>query len=317
MTATEPSNKLTPEPTRIRPDATDRTYAGIPRMPALFGRQAGPRQRFDRTEGHPLDVGSATVTWVAAPADAEHLRRLLPKGFELAEPLLVVEAVTTADLPWLAGRGYELLTVSVPIVFIQNSNRVAGKLALVTWEDCPDAIISGREELGYNKVYADSMSRIESADGTSIRYTAGWGGTTFFDLDLRTRTEPPTHVTASTELEESSTWRNGPTFHYRVLPRTGEWGKLEVEQVTANSAPSAFPPGAISKNQSATGTFRFIPTTFDALPTLVHIVNTLAEIPLGSPVDAGSMIVNGWNDISDMRIVASWPVDPPEPHQFT
>ena len=52
------------------PEQGDVLYQGIPRMPALFGRQGGPRQRHDRDEGYPANVGSTLATWVAARADA-------------------------------------------------------------------------------------------------------------------------------------------------------------------------------------------------------------------------------------------------------
>ena len=282
------------------------TYSGIPRMPALFGRQGGPRQLVDREGRHPLDVGRATVSWMARAATASELERLLPRGFELAEPLLIVDAVSVEDLPWLAGRGYELLTVSVPVNFVEGRHRQRGRLAIVTWEDCPDAIVSGRDELGYNKVYADTMRRTAGDSGSHVRYSAGWGGTTFFELDIALAEGSPS----------VADWRSGPTFHYRVIPRTGAWGDLEVEQVTADVLPAAPRPDAVRSAHGGTGTFRFNHATFEELPTLVHIVNTLADLSLGETVDAGNIEMSGWNDLADMRIVAHWPVSPPPVHSF-
>ncbi|ABW12435.1 conserved hypothetical protein [Parafrankia sp. EAN1pec] len=154
------------------------TYDGIPRMPALFGRQGGPRQRPEGPGMYRAGDGNTLVTWVAARADADRLAALLPAGFELTDPLLIVEAATLSNLPWLAGRGYEFLVVSTPVVYTTAGAEHRGRLELVTWEDCPDAIISGREELGFNKMYADTMSRHTGNDGKSVRYRAAWDGTT-------------------------------------------------------------------------------------------------------------------------------------------
>lgn len=64
--------KAGPTPTTT-PSLKGATYQGITRMPALFGRQAGSRQRPDRNTGYPTDMGSALATWVAARADADDI----------------------------------------------------------------------------------------------------------------------------------------------------------------------------------------------------------------------------------------------------
>jgi hypothetical protein len=232
-------------PKHVIKSTGDRTYEGIPRMPAMFGRQVGPRQRPDRNEGYPANVGSTLATWVAVEADGDALAALLPAGFALAEPLLIVEAVSLSNLPWLAGRGYEMLLVSTPAVYSAADVEHRGRLELVTWEDRPDAITSGREELGWNKVYADTMTRHTGADGRSVRYMAAWGGTAFFEMDVALKRTPA----------PPAAWRNGPLMHYRVFPRTERWGELEVEQVTGH--PASPPLASMRSLQSGTGSCRF------------------------------------------------------------
>jgi hypothetical protein len=270
-------------------------------MPAMFGRQAGPRQRPDRDEGYRTDIGSTLATWVAARADEARLGALLPPGFAVREPLLIVEAVTLTGLPWLAGRGYEMLLVSTPVTYTAGEADYHGRLELVTWENRPDAIISGREELGWNKVYADTMTRYAGADGKTVRYLAAWGGTTFFELDATLKRTP----------SAPAAWRSGPLMHYRVVPRTGSWGVAEVEEVTVHSASP--PLTAMRSLQSGTGSFRFIPAGFEQLPTLAHIVDRLAAIPLGDIVDAGQARTASWTDVADIRVLSSATPLPLEP----
>jgi Acetoacetate decarboxylase (ADC) len=270
-------------------DPVGPTFAGIPRMPAIFGRQPGPRRRADGPGRHPADAGSTLNTFVVARADANALVALLPRHFVLAGPLLIVEAISVDGLPWLAGRGYEVLVVSTPVIYLSAAgDEHRGRLALVVWEDCPDAIISGREELGWSKVYADAMVR--SVDGDHVTYTVAWHGTEFFRMDVQLDGSPP----------GAGAWRAGPLMHYRVLPRTGDWGRLEVEQVTGQAQVSEPDPGAV---RGGIGSFQFVPSTFARLPTLVHIVNGLAGISLGDPVEAGQFRSRGWSDLYDMRVL--------------
>lgn len=269
------------------------TYDGIPRMPALFGRQGGPRQRLTGSSLYPASAGDTLATWAVMRVDEKKLSALLPEGFVLADNLLIVEAVTLSNLPWLAGRGYEMLMVSTPVVYTAGGVQHRGRLELVSWEDRPDAIISGREELGWNKIYADTMDRHTTNDGKSIRYTVAWGGTTFFELS----------ATLGRGVASLGEWRSGPLMHYRVFPRTGDWGTLEVEQVTAHAAGA--PVTSLRQLRPAEASFKFIPSTFEQLPTLVHIVNKLADLTTGEVVDAGQARTATWGDVRDIKIISS------------
>ena len=265
-------------------------FAGIPRMPALFGQQAGPRQLPDRPGLWPSSAGRLTNTWVVAESEPEKLAALLPEGFELAAPYLVAEAISLEGLPWLAGRGYEMLMLSIPVIY-RGKEQYKGRLEIVTWEDCPDAIISGRDELGWNKVYADRMGRRVSEDGKTVFYSASWGGRTFFEM----------RVDHDNRTPHFKDWREGPLMHYRVLPRTGRWGELEVEQVTGAGFGGGMP--APRSYESGTGNFCFHRSSFQQLPTHCHVVNKLAEISVKRVIDAGSIHLEGWSDLSDMRVI--------------
>ncbi|MUL64589.1 hypothetical protein BOO86_08960 [Mycobacterium sp. CBMA 234] len=259
-------------------------------MPATFGRQPGPRQQLETDDRFPRKGASALATWVAGRAACpQKLAELLPAGFTLDEPLLIVEAVTLSNLPWLAGRGYELLMVSVPATYTAtDGGRTSGRLALVIWEDCPDAIVSGREELGFSKVYADSMKRV--VKGSQTHYTVGWGGTEFFSLD----------VTLNRKLPANPSWRRGALMHYRVFPRTGQWGRLDLEQVVGSVSQPAITD--VRSIRSGAGSFAFTRATFEQLPTLVHIVNRLADVELES-FEAGQVRVASWGDVFDQTIL--------------
>lgn len=273
-------------------------------MPVLFGRQGGPRQSATSPGRHSTTVGRTLLSWVAMHADAEQLQALLPRGFELGEPLLVVEGASLHGLPWLAGRGYQLMSVSIPVVFTAQGRRTHGRLELVTWENLADPIVSGRDELGFSKIYADSITCEVTEALDAVRWAAAWDGTRFLEME----------VSLTGALTSPPSWRTGPVFHYRVLPRTGAWGEVEVEQVTANTEEAL--SATIVAAQTGDGVARFLPSGFDALPTLVHVVDVLAGLALGPAQDAGHLELTGWSDAADMRIVAAWPVDPPVIHEL-
>ena len=101
--------------------------------------------------------------------------------------------------------------------------------------------------------------------------------------------------------------RVNPTLSYRVLPRTGQWDTLEVEQVTAHTTTPALT--SMRSVRSGDGVFRFLPAGFEELPTLCHIVNRLAAVELGDTVDAGHARTAAWSHVNDIQIIGSSTTD--------
>jgi hypothetical protein len=241
--------------------------ARLYRMPAHFGPTPGPRQGPD---GHPFDWTSqpdrTLHTW-SFLTDEAALEPLLPPGFALhGEPVVTVELQLWRNLAWLAGRGYNTLGVKVPARFHGRENNVDGQLLLVIWENLPDAIISGREELGYNKIYA-SIDDVRDHGGKSSS-AARWFGHRFMSLSQQ-------------DLQ---------TIDPKDLPRPGGSGVLNFKYIPgtgANAAPDACyvtltPPGGHLKITDAAvgrGQVRFLPTRWEDMPTQFHIVSALAALP--------------------------------------
>src|SRR3546814_15173414 len=85
------------------------------------------------------------------------------------------------EVAWLAGRGYNTFGVTVPATWKGGAHPVHGDLMLVLWENMADPIISGREELGFSKLFCDLPSPIEN-DGRFL-CRASWVGPEFASLD--------------------------------------------------------------------------------------------------------------------------------------
>lgn len=135
----------------------------------------------------------------------------------------------------------------------------------VLWENMADPMITGREELGYAKLYCEIDP--PAILGDRRRYVAGWQGHRFFEMELR-------DVQASDKPHE----REGDgVLHYRYVPAVGQPGVADF------AGPTLSPPSPRFERldyKRADGSLRFVHSSWEELPTLVHIVNALAELPI-------------------------------------
>lgn len=247
------------------------------RMPVAFGPLPGPRQTMpDRTPpGGEATVRSLTLTFVST---AEALVELLPPSLALAgEPIVTVEYTELSDVPWLAGRGYDTFAIKLPARFDGRRDRVTGSFVAVVWENMADPIITGRDELGYAKLFADLRSSPDGRD--AHRCVASWDGHVFAELEFEGITEVPPESTAQAEstVQGESTARGDGVLNFRYVPG-----------VDAESGPDAMGPvltpavGGVEivRQATATGRVRFVRSSWEQLPTFYTIVNTLERLPV-------------------------------------
>ena len=258
------------------------------RMPVVFGPTAGPRQgplgqRFDYTNAR---RETAAVSFLTDPA---LLSRYLPPRCQLAgEPVVTVERATVHELQWLAGRGYNTLGVKFPVVY-QGQEKASGPFLSVLWENMAEPIISGREELGYAKLFCElpPVRKLQQAH----HYTARWDGHEFMRLSLTDLQDaPPPPPPSATGV-----------LHHRYLPRiAGETGAAVDEMVIT-------PTGGFSLRyntfQRGTGKIEFVESSWEQLPTMFHIVNALAGLPILEYQGAWFSETLGGKDLSDQRVL--------------
>lgn len=236
------------------------------RMPIFFGPTPGPRQW---PEGRQFDFEATPrkrVAGVRFLSDAAQLAALLPERFRVwGEPVVTVEITYMTEIGWLAGRGYNMCDVKFDVVYDGADGPVHGTLVLVRFENLADPILSGREELGHNKLYCE-IPELRSLDGRHAA-TLGWLGHPFIDLEVSELVDapPPAPKTPS----------NQGMLSYKYIPRTGDWGVSDVEYVTLSP-----PSGNVttSVRRAGTGLVRFHRSTWEQLPTLYHLVNAFAEL---------------------------------------
>ena len=261
--------------------------AGMFRMPVGFGPAPGPRNLPAAQRHRRFDKQAVTLT-LSAVTDRAMLGALLPRGFEVpGEPRLEIVVTILSEIGWLAGRGYNIVMVRIPASW-RGEEQVDGHFVPVVWENMADPILTGREELGWPKIFADIPQPHD--DGAAWRGSASWDGYEFLSLEaggLEPASEPPAPGV--------------PMMFHKYMPRTGEWGTAEVDQMTiVEPGP---PQPEVRSCRIGSGRFAFHRATWEQMPTQYPIVNALAALPLHDFGPAVRLEVAGGTDVSGQRIL--------------
>jgi len=258
-------------------------------MPIGFGPFPGPRQIPSPGRRDAANSPHRTVAAVTYETDAEAIGALLPPGFSpLADASVTVEVQHLEHIDWLAGRGYSTLGVKFPVQYRGVTERIEGDFLAVLWENLADPILSGREELGYAKLWCDIKET--SKVSNRRKFLANWLGHPFFTMELANLREATSPAAA-----------RRPMLHYKYMPKTGCPGHADIAYAVVT--PALNPDITIEKRLSADGAFRFQQSTWEELPTLFHIVNALAGLPLHRFRSASLTVSRGGKDLSDQRII--------------
>ena len=167
-----------------------------------------------------------TAIEVSFLSKAKQLEALLPPGFSLqGAPIVTVKASYMKEIEWLAGRGYNMLGVSIPAKFNGQQDQTVGPFLLVLWENLADPIITGREELGFSKIYCELPELSVMQDSAAAQ--AAWLGFSFLDMQV-TDLKPRSAKVADTQADG--------IMHYKYMPRTGEWGTADAEYAVLTPA---------------------------------------------------------------------------------
>ena len=266
------------------------------RMPTHFGPRTGPRQGPDGRKFENKNTPKTTSIAINFLTNSEQLEMLLPERFKLAgEPVVTVAASYMTEIEWLAGRGYNVLGVSFLATFKGEQDQVTGRFLTVLWENLTDPIITGREELGFAKIYCDLP---EPAVFQGERHLiASWLGFKF--LDLKVYNLRPQSATEIADLVNDQT--SAGTLHYKYMPRTGEWGAADAAY--ACLTPATSPNSVIKERWIGEGTVQFHRARWEDMPTQYNIVNTFYDLEIKEYRGASVTKSTGAKDLSDQRIL--------------
>ena len=270
--------------------------AELYRMPTHFGPATGPRRGPDGQRFACKDTPKTTAISVSFLSRPEQLSALLPPGFSLgAEPVVTVTATYMKEIEWLAGRGYNMLGVTIPAIYHGKAGLVAGSFLMVLWENLTEPIITGREELGYSKVFADLPE--PETRGDELHCAANWDGFRFMDLSVG-QLQP---LSAEQITGNSAATKSAGTLHYKYMPRTGEPGRADVQYAVLT--PIAVPNRVVTSMSRGQGALQFHRARWEDMPTQYRIVNTLQALDVLEYRGATVAHMVGGKDLSDIQIL--------------
>ncbi|KAI0482202.1 hypothetical protein GGR56DRAFT_619005 [Xylariaceae sp. FL0804] len=264
------------------------------RMPVSFGPAPGPRQDFwGQQQGGHIKRTFMTAS-VKFTTSRTYLETLFPTAqFRFANPASICTAsisVTTLDgMSWLGGKGYSNWGLFVHGVEYRkkDGSTINGTFLPILFEDLCDPIVSGRDELGMNKLWTQ-MDVTRTDD--SYRMVASWRGATVLDLTLPELAADD----ASTEHGTIGGESDYGILTYRYIPAVGEPGKADAEYACV--VPHADEAKTVQAQvqrvaRAKTATLGFEAGDWKTLPTLHHISSALAAMPVYGVV--GAKVVDG------------------------
>lgn len=209
------------------------------RMPMSFGPSPGPRQDLNGIQRKPLNATYKT-SYITFKTYKSYLSTLLPSDdFQFSTEGMWTTATFSVtrleNLEWLGGRGYTMLGLYVHDILHKSSSdsdsddsaELRGDFLPVLFENMADPIITGREELGFSKVFATLDQKASSE--SSFVLSAGWEGTEFCRLTLDDLEEAPNTESAL----------RSPVLHYKTIPSSIKKGQDAEYATTYPSIPTA------------------------------------------------------------------------------
>jgi hypothetical protein len=281
------------------------------RMPVSFGPMPGPRQDFygKVRDGSKGKFTTASMKFKSSRTVLESLFPTEKLKFAAADTIAYATfAVTQLDnLEWLGGRGYSHFGLYIHGVQYtkENGETIKGTYLPVLLENLADPILSGREELGFPKLYCELDVK---QDGQRLTLDAGWMSSKFCSLTFSGLDEAGTS-NGETPAQDSSAPREEGLLFHKYVPATSSVGGKERGQ--ADVEYTAFLPNdedaktvekKVEKTLKASGVkIEFDALDWTALPTLHHIVSRLKEIPVYEVVEAKVAEGTGVSDVSTVR----------------
>lgn len=275
-------------------------------MPIPFGPMPGPRQDVQGNAHNGKNSMFSTAS-IKFKTSRTLLQNLFPtEHFQfssLATVACATFSVTTlGSLDWLGGKGYSHFGLYIHGVEYkkETGDVVRGTYLPILFENLADPILSGREELGMPKLYCELNIQKDTVGVFSMN--AGWMGSKFCDMQLSNLEEATeqTSVQPETKDEEGLLW-------YKYFPKTGASGTKERGQADVEYAAFLSDSEEMKVEKKVEKTWRGKGRViFDALdskrlPTLHHITERLAEIPMYEVVEVKVVEGRGVSDVASAR----------------
>ncbi len=194
------------------------------------------------------------------------LEAYIPEAFTLVRPEVSVSFTQCRGIDWLAGSFYNLVMVSAPVRFDGTRDHVEAPYVLVIWENKTTPILSGREETGFPKIYAD----IEDLHIFSGNYftNVSFEGNTFLRLHFADAVPYSEQELARTKIVPMN------AIGWRYIPKVGGPG-ADLSQ------PIFFPQECeVSGAWTGKGSVEWTELSWLQNPSQAQIIKALAELPM-------------------------------------
>ncbi|KAL5085976.1 hypothetical protein Trisim1_009742 [Trichoderma cf. simile WF8] len=291
------------------------------RQPLGFGPMDSPRQdalSCPRPDG--LSDAVSTTATVRFRTSATLLRNMFPStAYSFAKTDTVAEASFTfqsiQNLSWLGGRGYELVMFQIHGVQHRSKDGSVrqGIYIPIVLENLADPIISGREDLGWPKLYSEIKFKNDTGVGGNLDVELSWGGVkwAFFSWGrLDANDAPQSSHTAGVNSVNSGNLTNGSgageepvqsfgssgedaLFVHKYIPATTGSPCREAADADYDVLFHSTKPKVLMSQEASAAGFQILERTNKQLPTLHHVVNRLSELPILSIVEASVKKVLG------------------------
>lgn len=275
------------------------------RQPSVFGPMPGPRQDFlGRSRAFGSTKASYNTISIKIKTSRTLLKNLLPNpAYTFSGNGSVAYATfsqTTLDgLEWLAGGGYNHMGLYIHGIEYKHADGkvTQGTYLPIMFEDLTDPILSGREELGFPKLF--STIDVEKREN-SCHVTASWRGAVWGQMNLNGLKEQKEILSP-----EAGPSNQGLLVH-RYMPSVGRVSKgipeAEYPVFIDWVEESQIVPCKTNRVLVASeGDIHIDGLDWEKLPTLHHIISRLAEIPVYAIIEAKVVEGEGVMDISSAK----------------
>ena len=179
-------------------------------MPVNFGGAGGRPPA--------ITYHDVTSIQVAYETDSEGLAAFIPEPFQMLQPVLAIQYSMCRQVDWMTGGGYNLISVGVPVVHAHGGERIDGLYVLIIWENRTAPILTGREQTGMPKIFADIEDHHQLGD--TLLTNASYEGSTFLKVSFRR-----TKQMSPDELKVlSQRFGTVNAFGWRYIPNIGRPG---------------------------------------------------------------------------------------------
>ena len=227
-------------------------------MPAAFGKS------IYTPVTHVPDIQLIATSFETTP---EAIESILPRHLAKGDNNIVyVNRLRYRGIDYLGGRGYEEIIVGVNARHEHEGKVIKAPYLFVEWVDDVPAILSGREALGYPKLYADIPQLVEVED--RIRFQASEYGTKFLDAEVRKL--KPLPESAMPKINSSVSEFN---FAWKYIQ--GPEGTIDADYITLTRMTWDYKQAWLGEGEA-----RFIPSSFEETPASYAAAKAMAAFPV-------------------------------------